>query len=73
MNNRNCAQNWLDKIVTTVCNICLKMTQVSGLTVYIRELFEKNCLLSSSSISMWSMIKTVTCMYRVITFLQNGV
>ena len=31
------------------------------------------CLLSSSSISMWGMIKTNTYLYRAIQYLHNGV
>ena len=39
----------------------------------IRGMFEMNCLLSSSSISMWGMIKTNAYLYRVIQYLHNGV
>ena len=39
----------------------------------IRGMFEMNCLLSSSLISTWGMIKTNTYLYRVIQYLHNGV
>ena len=40
---------------------------------FLRGMFEMNCLLSSSSISTWGMIKTNTCLYRAIQYLHNGV
>ena len=36
-------------------------------------MFEMNCLLSSSSISMRGTIKTNTCLYRAIQYLHNGI
>ena len=39
----------------------------------VRGMFEMNCLLSSSSISTWGMVKTNTYLYRVIQYLHNGV
>ena len=39
----------------------------------IRGMFEMNCLLPSSSISTWGMIKTNTDLYRAIQYLHNGV
>ena len=41
--------------------------------VLIRGMFEMNCLLSSSSIFTWDMIKTNTYLYRAIQYLHNGV
>ena len=64
------------KIVQVII-ICKKTHEHQGagpvFPIYLRGMFEMNCLLSSSSISTWGTIKTNTYLYRVIQYLHNGV
>ena len=63
------------KMITKIasCELSLLHMACGGSKVYIRGMFEMNCLLSFSSISTWGTIKTNTYLYRVIQYLHNGV